>query len=211
MPTSFVVFDQRPAPCTERWTIYSFRQTETTVRIDMIWQVYPLMNEFHGAATKCDGLERSHQLNVIHQLVAAARALSCRGDSAHATMTHDSTPLRVFRISELTRIIASQLILTSRESAVNFACTRRCSKNRSSARYGTQKSLPVLLRMLPKTTWYVDNSGRDCTVCGLDLPVPERTTLKLGVILARDRWGSIARGLEQGPTLRVLDASGPFG
>ena len=178
----------------------------------MIWQVYPLMNEFRGAATKCDGLERSHQLNVIHQLVAAARALSCRGDSAHSTMNHDSTPLRVFRISELTRIIASQLILTSRESAVNFACTRRCLEEPVlSTLWETQKSLPILLRMLPKTTWYVDNLGRDCTVCGLDLPVPERTTLKLGVIIARDRWGSIARGLEQGPTLRVLDASGPFG
>jgi len=87
-------------------------------------------------------------------------------------MTHDSTPLRVFKISELTRVIASQLILTSRESAVNFACTRRCLEEPVlSTIWETQSSLPILLKVLPETTWHVDSMGLDCTVCGLDPPV----------------------------------------
>ena len=40
-------------------------------------------------------------------------------------MIHDNTPLRIFKISERTRVIASELILIGRESAANLARTCR--------------------------------------------------------------------------------------
>jgi len=40
-------------------------------------------------------------------------------------MTHDSTPHRIFKISELTRLIASELVPISRKSTVNLACACR--------------------------------------------------------------------------------------
>ena len=70
-------------------------------------------------------------------------------------MIHDSTPHRALKISELTRLIASQLVLThSRKSAVNLACACRCLEEPVlSTLWETQSSLFTLLRVLPKETW----------------------------------------------------------
>lgn len=38
-------------------------------------------------------------------------------------MINDGTPSRVFKIGELARAIASQLVLSGSKSAVNLACT----------------------------------------------------------------------------------------
>ena len=70
-------------------------------------------------------------------------------------MIHDGTPHRVFKISELTRHIASQLVLThSRKSAVNLACAcRSLEEPVLSILWETERSMDTLLRVLPKGTW----------------------------------------------------------
>ena len=87
-------------------------------------------------------------------------------------MIHDSTPYRVFKVSELTRIIASQLVLTSQESAVNLACTCRCLEEPAlSALWEIQASLHTLLKVLPKANWHIEGAIGSHTVRDLDLPV----------------------------------------
>ena len=85
----------------------------------------------------------------------AARATSSALVSIQVTMTHDSTPHRVLKISELTRHIASQLVLIdSRRSAVNLACACRCLEEPVlSILWERQWSLITLLGVLPKETW----------------------------------------------------------
>ena len=84
---------------------------------------------------------------------------------SHTTMIHDSAPLRVFRVSELTRIIASQLVLTSQESAVNLACTCRCLEGPAlSALWEIQASLHTLLKVLPKANWHIEGAIGSHTV-----------------------------------------------
>ena len=69
-------------------------------------------------------------------------------------MIHDGTPHRVLKVSELTRLIASQLVLISRKSAVNLACAYRCLKEPVlSALWETQSSLITLLKILPEGNW----------------------------------------------------------
>ena len=70
-------------------------------------------------------------------------------------MVDDSTPNRVLKISELTRLIASKLVLVhSRESAVNLACAcRSLEEPVLSTLWETQSSLFTLLGVLPKETW----------------------------------------------------------
>ena len=69
-------------------------------------------------------------------------------------MTHDSTPYRVLKISELTRLIASQLVLIGAEkSAVNLACAcRSLEEPILSTLWETQPSLYTLLGALPEET-----------------------------------------------------------
>jgi len=69
-------------------------------------------------------------------------------------MTHDSTSHRIFKISELTRLIASQLVLISRKSAVNLACAcRSLEEPNLSTLWETQSSFFTLLEVLPRETW----------------------------------------------------------
>ena len=82
-------------------------------------------------------------------MLVASPALS----ATLVTMIHDSTPRRVFEIDELTRLIASQLVLVSRKSAVNLACAcRYLEEPVLSTIWETQSSLITLLRVLPKET-----------------------------------------------------------
>jgi len=89
-------------------------------------------------------------------------------------MIHDSTPHRVLKISELTRHIASQLVLThSRRSTVNLACACRCLEEPVlSTLWETQWSLITLLRVLPKETWEFKHLELgDNMVCDLNFPL----------------------------------------
>jgi len=87
-------------------------------------------------------------------------------------MTYDSTPHHVLKISELTRLIASQLVLISQKSAVNLACVcRSLEEPNLSALWETQSSLFTLLGILPEGTWELRylKFGK-IMVCGLDPP-----------------------------------------
>lgn len=68
-------------------------------------------------------------------------------------MTPSSIPSRVSRITELTRLIAGQLVLISPKSVVNFARTcRHIEEPALSTLWETQQSLRVLLEVLPEET-----------------------------------------------------------
>ena len=87
-------------------------------------------------------------------------------------MIHDNAPLRVFKISELTRAIASQLVPISRKSVANLACACRCLEEPVlSTLWETQESLSILLEVLPEANLQVDGTVGSYTVRGLDLPV----------------------------------------
>ena len=91
-------------------------------------------------------------------------------------MIDDSTPYRIFKITELTRLIASQLVLISRETAVNLACACRSLEEPTlSTLWETQRSLCTLLEVLPKETWEFQSPICDIpVVCSLNqLDPPE--------------------------------------
>jgi len=85
---------------------------------------------FHGSSTS-----PSCKMHVFHQsgLYKAPRATSPALSSlVRATMTYDNTLYRILKISELTRLIASQLVFIGAEkSAVNLACACRQPSARS--------------------------------------------------------------------------------
>ena len=85
-------------------------------------------------------------------------------------MTHDSiTPHRMFKISELARVIASQLISVSRGSVVNLACVSRYLEEPVlSTLWEEQRSLYPLLRVLSEETWCFEYYDR--RVCGSWIP-----------------------------------------
>ena len=85
-------------------------------------------------------------------------------------MIRDSTPSRVFNIGELSRLIASQLVLISRKSAVNLACTcRSLEEPVLSTLWENQWSLCTLLETLPEETWQLEcPEFNRRVVCGLD-------------------------------------------
>lgn len=124
-------------------------------------------------------------------------------------MTSDNTPHRIFKISELTRAIASQLVLIGHKNLVNLACTSRYFEEPVlSTLWKTQASLYTLLEVLPRETWVSEDAGHNRRVVrALDL-VAEIEFLMFRVVLVQDRGGSIARGLEQNLALCVLDAQG---
>jgi len=113
-------------------------------------------------------------------------------------MTDDSAPLRVFRINELTRFIASQLILINQQSAVNLACAcRYLEEPVLSTLWETHRSLNTLLRVFPEETWEVE----DDVVRDLALPRWRNRTLKFGAVLCSSGSRGIHRrglGIESG-------------
>jgi len=91
-------------------------------------------------------------------------------------MIDESTPHRIFKISELTRAIASHLTLTSPESAMNLACACRYLEEPAlSALWETQFSLCVLLRVLPEESWVWDDTASGA-VRSLDIPLERSET-----------------------------------
>ena len=88
-------------------------------------------------------------------------------------MTDDSTSHRVFKINELTRLIAGQLIPISQKCAVNLACACRCLEEPVlSTLWETHRSLNTLLKVLPKETWEFERRGyEESVVRDLAFPV----------------------------------------
>ena len=86
-------------------------------------------------------------------------------------MMHDSTPYRVLKISELTRLIASQPIFIDAEgSAVNLACAcRSLEESILSTLWETQSSLYTLLGVLPEENRRIRSDKH--VVCGLNHPL----------------------------------------
>ena len=121
------------------------------------------------------------------------------------TMTRDSTSHRIFKISELTRLITSHI--PRLKSAVNLACAcRYLEEPVLSTLWEKQNSLNVLLEVLPRETWgYTQVGTGERTVCGLGLRL-EKTNAQAQDVLDLDRRGPAARGVEQGPAVCGLDA-----
>ena len=91
--------------------------------------------------------------------------------STWATMIHDRACNRIFKISELTRLVASQLVLINPKSAVNLACARRYLEEPVlSTLWATQRSLGTLLQVLPGETWDAECPEDNLAVRNLDLP-----------------------------------------
>ena len=89
-------------------------------------------------------------------------------------MIHDSTPYHVLNISELTRLIASQLVLIGAEkSAVNLACAcRSLEEPILSTLWETKCHFFTLLQVLPEGTWELRGSGSaENLVRGLNSPL----------------------------------------
>ena len=126
-------------------------------------------------------------------------------------MNHDNTSHRVFKIGELTRLVASQLVSISQRSAVNLACACRCLEEPVlSTLWETQPLLYTLLMTLPEDTWgqwgNVEYNRIEVWPGPCDGGVK---TLKFRDALVQAHGGSTTGGLEQSPTLRVLDARSP--
>ena len=89
-----------------------------------------------------------------------------------ATMIHDGMPHRIFKISELTRVIANHLVLISPKSAVDLACTCRYIEEPTlNMLWETQWSLCTLLKVLPQETWLSSHS------------IKRRVVRSLGILL----------------------------
>jgi len=88
-------------------------------------------------------------------------------------MIHESTPHRVLKINELTRLIASQLVLISRKSTVNLACAcRSLEEPVLSALWETQSSVLDLLETFPEEHWELQYEVyTKSMVCGLYPPL----------------------------------------
>jgi len=82
-------------------------------------------------------------------------------------MIRDNATHRVLKISELTRLIASHLVLTNPQSAVNLSRACRCLEEPTlSILWGARQwSLCTLLKVLPKGTWEYPSSDRDVVCC----------------------------------------------
>ena len=75
-------------------------------------------------------------------------------------MIDDNTPHRVFKISEPTRLIASQLVITSLGSAVSLACAcRYLEEPVLCVLWETQESFECLLETLPGGVWNYESVG----------------------------------------------------
>jgi len=125
-----------------------------------------------------------------------------------------ATSHRIFKISELARFIAGQLVPISRNSAVSLACAcRYLEEPVLSTLWETQPSLNILLEALPEAVWEYTHLGHGRrTVCDLDPRARRRNRMfKFWTTLVQHPGESAARGLEQSPALCVLDAPGPRG
>jgi len=118
----------------------------------------------------------------------------------------DSASHRVFKIGELARLIAGQLIPKRQGSAVNLACAcRNLEAPALSMLWETQESLYTLLETLPRDNW--DWSG-ESVVCDLNLPLEERTLNDQGYF-SSGSLGIRRRRLGAGSTATRLGCAKP--
>ena len=112
-------------------------------------------------------------------------------------MIHDNIPHPIFKISELTRLVASQLLPLNRKTTVNLACACRYLKEPVlSALWGTQPSLDTLLEVFPEENReYIQLELGERVVRRLDPPVGGVERLSW-VVLVQDRGEPVAGGLE---------------
>jgi len=95
-------------------------------------------------------------------------------DDVDTTATH-----RVLKIGELTRLIAGQLVLISRKSAVDLACSSRYLEEPVlSTLWEIQSSFCTLPEVLPGQTWHIrdEHTNWDSTVRGLNLLLEKSNT-----------------------------------
>ena len=125
-------------------------------------------------------------------------------------MIDDSAVHRVLKIGELTRAITNHLTSTGRKSATNLACTCRCLEEPVlSTLWEEQPWLEILLEVLPEENrdrinpgfgewviWVVRGPGRPLQMLNAQIRFAS----------VQDHGESLARGLEESPPLRVLDA-----
>ena len=103
-------------------------------------------------------------------------------------MTYDTTPHHVFKIGELARLIANQLILISLENVLNLACVCwHLEEPALNTLWEAQESLYTLLKVLPQGTWYIEDGKvpYEPVVRHLDLSLDQ--TLKFSAFLVQDR------------------------
>jgi len=104
---------------------------------------------------------------------------------------NSTTPRCVFKIGELTRLIASHLVLISPKSAVRLArSSRYLEEPVLSTLWETQPLLCTLLRVLPKKTWHIKHKPRSWvnTVRALNLQLEKSNTGTQGCFSSRS-WG----------------------
>ena len=111
-------------------------------------------------------------------------------------MDHTSASLRVFKIAELARPIANQLVLTSHgRSAANLGRVCRYLEDPAlNALWEAQPSLYTLLKVLPIKTWRIEDMGWSRVVCGLDLP-PVESSAQVQGHCSSELWGIRRRRL----------------
>jgi len=142
-------------------------------------------------------------------LSAYTQAPSVELLSTQAIMIDDSAPHRVFKIAELARPIANQLVLAGQQkSAVNLARVCRCLEEPVlSTLWATELSLRTLLMVLPRKNRY---SGWNHVVCWLGFRLEEQIA-ECRVIAGRSAsWGIRRRrlGPESGATRLGCAGSG---
>ena len=127
---------------------------------------------------KRTGVERSITLGRLPAVFATSGAPTSHFGSPRITMTHDNAPHRIFKISELARLIASQLVSTDRRTIVNLACAcKYLEEPVLSTLWETQSSLCTLLRVLPEETWeYAYPALSKCVVRSLDFLLEKLNT-----------------------------------
>lgn len=105
--------------------------------------------------------EQGAELQYVANSSARAQRRSLAPHSPQPTMICDNAPSRIFNISELARLIASQLIHIGRKNVVNLACVcRSLEEPVLSTLWEEQSALYTLLEVLPETTWDTRPHGR---------------------------------------------------
>jgi len=149
-------------------------------------------------------------------------------------LRHHTTPHRVFKIDELTRLIASHLVvIRGRKSAVNLARVCRCLEEPVlNTLWEAQDSPHTLLKVLPEETWSIEGEPFPSEPVVRDLDLSLDLMLKFNIIQFRivenpppEAWNRVQRyaswmhGLDLGwmesalgkDTIRQLRLNSPAG
>ena len=129
----------------------------------------PVNNFLHTNEAELSGVLRWGSSRRCLEHATSGTPISHFG-STRITMIHDSPPHRIFKISELARLITSQLVSINRRDIVNLACAcKYLEEPVLNTLLETQSSLCTLLRVLPEETWeYAYPALSKCVVRSLD-------------------------------------------